>query len=155
MTDGRARLRSTAIAAFVLSALALIVAGVSAAYARVQGVETRELRRIEDGRRHEERAPKLTGEVEAVNNGDWHRLWLTLETPTSLERLEVHIVEGEGLSFTPGTNGVAPMSLGPASSLPVDAVYDEPEALSQGQRYCWSLRFDPKTSPDRMRIRVI
>jgi hypothetical protein len=137
------------IAAFVVSVVALIIALVSAGYTRLQGVETRRLRQIEASRRQEERTPRLAGEVESVNDGGWFRLWLTLESTTPLLGLAVRIVQGEGVSFTSGQNGVAPMQ-----AHPLDAVYDKTEPFTQGNRHAWAIEFDPEHGPSRMRVRV-
>jgi hypothetical protein len=137
------------VAALVVSVVALILSGGSVVYARLQGVESRRLRQIESSRRHDELTPVLLGEVESVNGGSWFRLWLSLLSATPLLALELEIVEGPGVSFTSGQDGVAPMTV-----QPLRAVYDLPHSLRQGDRHAWRIAFDPMTGPSRMRLRV-
>jgi hypothetical protein len=135
------------IASFVVSTVALAIAIVSAGYTRIQGLETRKLREIEASRRHEERTPELTGEVEAVNSGGWYRLWLTLDSPWSLSQLEVRIIETQGISFSTTQDGVAPLN-----ARPLDAVRSE--LFNQGERHSWAVEYDPVTGPSKMRLRI-
>ena len=97
------RVSSTSIAI-----IALLVSVASAAFAGWQAVETRRVRRIEDLRRHRERTPEFRAEVEPVNDGGWHRLWIVLTTPEGLDSLTVTILEPHLVWFPSGQSGVEP-----------------------------------------------
>ena len=97
-----------AVLAIVVSVLAVLVAGASARYSRQQAEDTRRLARLEAERRREERTPRLVGEIESMNSGGWHRLWLRLESAEPLAHVHAEIIEGRGMSFTSGQHGVEP-----------------------------------------------
>lgn len=92
----------------IVAVVALLVSVASAVFARRQAVETRRLREIEQRRHHGERRPSFNLEVEAVNDGQWHRLWVILTTPEALDSLEVTILDPQLIWFRSGQRGVEP-----------------------------------------------
>src|SRR5690242_12372204 len=92
----------------VIALVALIVSLVSAGFAGWQAVETRRVRQIERDRRHEERTPQFRLQVESMNDGQWHRLWLVLTSPEALDSLSVTILDPQLLWFPAGQTGVQP-----------------------------------------------
>jgi len=139
-----------AVAALGISVIALVIAVASAKYTRDQAVESRKMRQIEAERRHQERTPEFAAEVEPVNDGAWFRLWLTLDGATPLHRIEAHLLDPEGASFTTGQDGVAA-----GNARPQDAVGDFPDGLLSGDRHCWRIELgkDPSAGTT-VRVRV-
>jgi hypothetical protein len=91
-----------------LSAVAVVVSVVSALYAKRVADETKELRKIESDRRHNERTPTFSAEIEEMNAGQWYRMWLALETEESIDSVEVEIIDGKDVYFGDGQTGVEP-----------------------------------------------
>ncbi|WP_439377492.1 hypothetical protein [Amycolatopsis lexingtonensis] len=121
------------IAAFVISVLAMIASGGSALYARrqakageVQAEAASAQARIEGERRHRELTPELVAEVE--NRGGWYRLRLDIGKSQPLTRIEAHILEGVGVQFRQGIDGVPPQH-----DVPVQDAYYLPEFNSPGK----------------------
>ncbi len=83
------------VAAFVLSVIAVLVAGASAWYTRRQYVSAEGVRRIEAARRHDELRPVLIGEyVTAGKTREGQRpgVKLTNQGPLDLDRAEVMVI---------------------------------------------------------------
>jgi hypothetical protein len=89
----------------VIAFVALIVSLVSAGW---QAVETRRVRQIERDRRQEQRSPQFRRQVESMNDGRWHRLWVVLSSPEALDSLSVKILDTQLLWFPAGQTGVQP-----------------------------------------------
>jgi len=84
-----------AVAALVLSVVAILVAAASAWYTRRQAASAEGTRRIEAARRHDELAPVLVGEyVEASETREQQRpgMRLTNRGPLDLDRVEVGVI---------------------------------------------------------------
>jgi len=84
-----------AVAALVLSVVAVLIAGSSAWYTRRQAVSTEAAEKIESARRHDELQPILIGEyVQASNTREGQRpgVKLTNDGPVDLDRVEVSFV---------------------------------------------------------------
>jgi hypothetical protein len=84
-----------AVAALVLSVVAILVAGASAWYTRRQAVSTEGARRIEGARRHDELRPVLVAEyVGASDTRDGQRpgVKLTNHGPIDLDRVDVEVI---------------------------------------------------------------
>ncbi len=97
-----------AVAALIISILALLAAGLSAWYARSQAHHQAEATRIERDRRHGERAPDFEAEIEDVNgDGGFYRLWVTLTSVEALDQISVELPSTCAFVFTPGIHGVA------------------------------------------------
>lgn len=92
----------------VLAVVALVVSVASAVFTGWQAVETRRVRQIEGERRHEERTPTFRVEVEPVNDGQWHRLWVVLTSAEALDSLAVTILDPQLVWFPSGQAGVEP-----------------------------------------------
>lgn len=135
-------------ASLVISVLALAVAVLAALYARQQAVETARTRQIEEDRRRQELAERVSIQLEDVNDGSWHRLLLDNGTDRALAAAEVEILDGPGCWFTPGTNGV---ETGP--SQPQKARLDA-GPLEPGRTYAWRIEFDRSRTTGVLRVRV-
>lgn len=84
-----------AVAALVLSVVAILVAAASAFYTRQQAAAAEGTRLIEAGRQHREMAPILEGEyvsAEATHGKLRPGVRLTNRGPLDLERIEVQAV---------------------------------------------------------------
>jgi hypothetical protein len=79
-----------ALAALLISVVALVAAGASARYAAMQGIETRNLRRLDEQRRHDALTPQF--ELTLESRGDEQlrspRLSVRLIGPVGLDRLD-------------------------------------------------------------------
>lgn len=83
-----------ALAALVVSVVALLVAGASAFYARQQARSAEGTRRIEAARLHSELAPVLAGEYVAADQTRekaWPGVLLTNRGPLDLDRVDVQV----------------------------------------------------------------
>jgi len=94
--------------AVTLSVVALLVSLGSAVFAKRGADETRLLRQIEADRRHDERVPALSAHVEDVGPGQWHRLWLVLESAEPVDSVVAEIIDGPDVCFADGQTGVEP-----------------------------------------------
>lgn len=94
------------VAAFVISVLALLVSAAAGFFTWRQADAAATSVRMEMRRDHADRQPEFTAVVEPVNEGGWYRLTLRLTKGELLEEVSVHIVEGEGLRFAGGQDGV-------------------------------------------------
>ncbi len=92
----------------VIAIVALVVSVASAVFAGWQAVETRRVRQIEGGRRHEERTPTFRVGVEPLNDGQWHRVWVILTSAEALDSLAVTILDPQHAWFPSGQAGVEP-----------------------------------------------
>ena len=84
-----------AVAALVLSIVAILVAAVSAWYTRRQTVSAEAVRSIEAARRHDELRPSILGEyVQASDTRDGQRpgVKLTNQGPLDLDRVDVQVI---------------------------------------------------------------
>ena len=95
-----------AVAALVISILALAVASVSALFSKRQTSVAERREAVDAGRRHDERTPSFTGDIESVNDGEWYRLWLRLTSTEELAHLQIDITESNGVTFATGQDGV-------------------------------------------------
>ena len=104
------------LAAFIVASLALLVSVGSAVFAKRGADETRALRAIESQRRHTERSPALGAQVEEMNveeeanQGQWHRLWLILETSETLDSVHAEILDEPDVWFADGQRGFSQAS---------------------------------------------
>lgn len=99
-----------AVAAFVLSVVAVFIAGISAWYSRRQAVSAEGAERIETARRHDELQPVLVGEYAQAGEtreGQRPRVKLTNDGPLDLDCVEV--------SFVPAHR---------ADEAPIEGIYD-------------------------------
>lgn len=142
-----------ALAALVLSVLALLAAGASALYTKRQADAATLIATLDAERRHEERTPTFDAWIEPVNDGTWHRLWLRLTSPQGLSAVEATITEGAGVEFTTGQYGVDPGALPPVLHA---STMDETGAkgLAPDERTCWQVRFSQSPKPSEFRIRI-
>jgi hypothetical protein len=92
----------------VIAIVALVVSLASAGLVGWQAVEARRVRQIEDGRRHQERTPTFHVEVEPVNGGQWHRLWIILTSAQAVDSLTVTILDPQLAWFSSDQTGVEP-----------------------------------------------
>jgi len=90
-----------AVAAFVVSVFAIVIAVVSVLYTRRQAISLQQVAEIEVERRKAERTPAFEGHIEGVNEGGWYRLVLRLTSAEPLSAVAVEITEGRGVSFGP------------------------------------------------------
>ena len=81
------------IAALVIAILALIVAGLSALYARQQSIAAAGTATRDKERRHDELTPRFTAVLEPIANSQpYHTLRLGLDTPQPLTALSVRLL---------------------------------------------------------------
>ena len=73
------------LAAFVVSVVALLVAGASVAYSRTQAKAGEAMARHDRERRHEERTPRLSATSRV--DGSWQRIGIALDGPEDLDAL--------------------------------------------------------------------
>jgi hypothetical protein len=93
------------VASTVIAVVALVVSVASTVFTGWQAVETRRVRQIEVARRHEKRTPTFRTEVEAINDGQWHRLWIVLTSAGALDSLAVTILDPMLVWFPPARPG--------------------------------------------------
>jgi len=137
-----------AIASLAFSIFALLAAGASALYARKQARMTRLLAQDDAARRLEERTPTIGLEVESVNKGASHRLWLRLLDNGPLTDATVEILEPVHVRFKQGTAGVDRGS---------DMTYrvGHTGALLTGDDFAWRIEWSDKDeTPTRMRLKI-
>ena len=96
------------IAAVLIAGLAFVVSLGSVVFAKRSVDEARAMRTIESQRRHAERTPALDAQVEEMNQGQWHRLWLILETSEPLDSVRADILDEPDVWFADGQTGVQP-----------------------------------------------
>jgi hypothetical protein len=109
------------IASFVLAVVAIVISAAGIVYAkrsagsaqraadaaRRSAAAAESSLRIEERRRHEERRPKLSGEVSSPDGGHSYQLTITLDPDScSLTALEVAIRPEQGVCFRRGFSGV-------------------------------------------------
>ncbi len=134
-----------AVAALVISILALAVASVSALFSKRQTSVAERREAVDAGRRHDERTPSFTGDIESVNDGEWYRLWLRLTSTEELAHLQIDITESNGVTFATGQDGV--IANGP--SLHAESV----GGLVSDQAIAWRVQL-PENRPQSIRLRV-
>ncbi len=141
-----------ALAALILSVLALFMAGASALYTKRQADATTATAALEAERRHEERTPLFDVWIEPVNHGQWHRLWVRLTSGEALSSVEVDITEGEGVEFTTGQHGVEPGARPPVlhASKRGDAGQ---EGMAPDERAAWRVML-PQNRPAKIRLKI-
>ncbi len=105
-----------AVAAFVVSVFAIVIAVVSVLYTRRQAISSQQVAEIEVERRKAERTPAFEGHIEGVNEGGWYRLVLRLTSAEPLSAVAVEITEGRGVSFTTGQHGVDQSGASPGNA---------------------------------------
>jgi len=93
------------LAAIIIASLALVVSIGSAMVAKRSADESRA---IELQRRHTERLPVVIAEIEEMNQGQWHRLWLVLKSFEPLDSIRVEILDDIDVLFGDGQTGVEP-----------------------------------------------
>jgi len=134
-----------ALAALILSILALLVSGLSAWYARTQAHAAKEATAIERDRRHGERAPHFDAEIEDVNgDGGFYRLWITVTSEEALDDVSVELPPACSFGFTPGIHGVS-------DSRHADSYEGE---IEPGGRACWRVELVPDHHKDREKVLV-
>jgi hypothetical protein len=136
-----------AIVAIVISAGGVLYAKLSADSARRSAdaadrsvVAAENSLNIERRRRHEERRPKLSGEVNSPDGGDSYQLLITLDVASCpLTALEVAIRPEQGVSFKRGFSGVVPVADSPA--IPLHAFANDgangPVGVRPGETVSW------------------
>jgi len=136
-----------AIAAFVVSILAVVASSVAVFFTKRQSDAATRMAELEAERRHQERSPTFTGGIELVNDGQWHRLWLRLTSRERLSRVEVEITEGTGVSFTAGQYGVDPTKTGPILQAHRAGEHGATE-LAPDERTTWRIQLTEPRSPE-------
>jgi hypothetical protein len=96
------------LAAVLIAALALVVSLGSVVFAKRSVDEARVMRTIESQRRHAERTPALDAQVDEMNHGQWHCLWLILTTAEPLDSVRADILDEPDVWFADGQTGVQP-----------------------------------------------
>lgn len=137
-----------AIAAFILSAVAVFIALASANYTRRQAITAEDTRAIEADRRHTELAPRLQAEyipADRMRNGERPGVRLTNRGSLDLERIVVEMVPAprtgeaalEGI-YDPLTDGPTAVQetgrLRPGDAWTALEVIPAMEDMSPGQR---------------------
>lgn len=99
---------SMTVTALVIAILALVVAGLSALYARQQATATAETAARDKERRHDELTPHFTAVLEPMANSQpYFRLRLQLDTPQPLGTLSVRLLGAPvDVQFSSGQLGV-------------------------------------------------
>jgi hypothetical protein len=96
-----------ALAALIVSVVALLVSGVSAFYTRRQAGAETESTAIERRRHHAERAPDLSADCEDVNGDQaFLRLRVSNDSDEPIDRLEVELPSRSPMTFPLGLTGV-------------------------------------------------
>lgn len=149
-----------AIAALVISVLALIVAAASAFYAKRQSDSGREqaaaatlTARNDAERRLEERTPSFAGEIEPVNDGRVHHLHLRLTSKEELSAVAVKITEGNGVEFTSSQYGVDPAERPPVLHARAEDADGSPLRLTPNDRVTWRVQL-PDPRPPKIWLKV-
>jgi hypothetical protein len=102
-----------AVAALVISIVAVLVAGASAFYARQSVAVDAGSLEIERSRRLQERRPRLSGIIKFDLTTGKYMLGVTLHSDEPLAGLEVRIPAGQGVAFRQDPNsGVVPAEPG-------------------------------------------
>ncbi len=141
-----------ALAALVLSVLALLAAGASAFYTKRQADAAARTATLDAERRYEERTPTFDAWIEPVNDGGWHRLWLRLTSRQGLSAVQVVITEGEGVEFTTGQYGVEPGSRPPVLRATKWGAAGA-EGMAPDERTAWAVQFS-QSRPSEIRLQV-
>jgi hypothetical protein len=144
-----------ALAALVISIVAALGTAAAAIYARQQVHAARgqvkaaeETLAIERARRVDQQRPGFDATITPVNQGGWYRMDLTLSTQWPLTRMDVTIVEGDGVRFGRGQTGVRPADVNdPMKSA-------EWGALRPGEAVRWKVDLDAERS-DSIRLEII
>jgi hypothetical protein len=146
-----------AIAALVVSIVAIFVSVASASYARIVAVATKGLHVIERERRHDERRPRFSAVVQvegAAQHGQSARgiLTLTLESEEPLAGVTLRMESGAGVSF-PVIYGAVPPK--PGAVTLAGFVYDhysgEPSGMKPHDSETWAVDVQADRKP-RMRL---
>jgi hypothetical protein len=154
------------IAAFAVSIISVLVAAAAVLYARKldskaaqavtaaarSAVASENSLRIEQMRRHQERRPKLSGDVTYIVDDPRPWLMVTLD-PSScpLTALEVEIRPRQGVSFRLGTSGVVRPASSTAFALRAFA-YDyehatnKPTGVQPGEMVMWQAELEDQYS---------
>src|SRR5215813_6269745 len=145
-----------ALAALVLSVVAIAVSAVSVWYTRVSADAAMAVRAIEAGRRLGERRPRLSGNVGRI--GSTYRLTVTLESDEPLAAMDVRIPYEaggslQGVSFAPNISGVYPVSSGQRAyrAFACDPLSGEPSGLRPRDTAIWKVEVDDKRA-DTLRL---
>lgn len=96
------------LAGVVIAVLALAVSIGSVLFTKRSADETSALRTIESQRWQAERCPVLGVVIEEMNQGQWHRLWVTLESSEPLDSIRANILDDPEVWFADGQTGVQP-----------------------------------------------
>lgn len=128
-----------ALAALIVSILALLVAAASVAYVRRQTLASQALVATDTQRHHTERTPVWMSTLEQADTGDWYTLSLRLMRSQPLGSIAVAIFDAHGIAFAPSQNGVDP-------ALPSPVLTATHGALIEGERAVWRLALDPERS---------
>lgn len=140
--DYRARM---ALAALIVSALALVISGVSVVYTRSQSIAQNEATAIERERRQAERTPNFEVEIEDVNNDfTFFRLWVRLVSNESLDSIAVELPEECSFRFVSDTSGVND----PRRAQSYQGV------IEPGERVAWRVELaEPVRAPEAFYVR--
>lgn len=96
-----------AVAALIVSTLALFASLASAGYARRQAHAASLATRIEQRRDHDERTPSFEAEIDDPNgNGSNYRLWVVLTSSEALDSIAVDLPAGCSFRFVEHISGV-------------------------------------------------
>jgi len=131
---------SVAIASFVLSIVAIVVAGLSALYTRRQAVATAGVHEIERSRRLDERRPRLSAKIDRLGATSG-RLVVTLESDEPLSAVELAIPEGQGVTFNRNVVGVHPVRPGDLAhhAFTYDPLLDKPTGIRPRESASWAV----------------
>lgn len=139
-----------ALAALILSVLALFMAGASALYTKRQADATTATAALEAERRHDERTPLFDVWIESVSFG--HRLWVRLTSGEALSAVDVEITEGEGVEFSTGQHGVDPGARPPVLHASKWGEAGQ-EGMAPDERTAWRVML-PQNRPSKIRLKI-
>lgn len=145
-----------AVAALVLSVVAIVVSAASVWYTRMSADAATGVRAIEAGRRLAERRPRLSGNVGRI--GSTYRLTVTLESDEPLAAMDVRIPYEaggslQGVSFALNIHGVYPVSPGQRAyrGFACDLLSGEPSGLQPRDTAIWKVEVENKRA-DTLRL---
>ena len=145
-----------AVAALVLSVVAIVVSAASVWYTRVSADAATGVRAIQAGRRLAERRPRLSGHVGRI--GSTYRLTVTLESDEPLAAMDVRIPYEaggslQGVSFAVNIYGVYPVSPGQRAyrASACDPLTGEPSGLQPRDTAIWKVEVDDNRA-DTLRL---
>lgn len=131
-----------------MSVAAIVIALASVLFTWQQKEIAKAALDLERQKHADERKPTLIPEIEEVTGGNaaWYRLCLRLDSPWTLAKLYVSIIEGKGLSFSGSQLGVDP-----AEPHPILTATGGP--LEPGEKLTWRVDVaDDREETARLRV---